>query len=83
MGDRRDQRRDDRNHRGGDQRHREDNTDNVVGTIHVIAGGVVRGTEADPHTRKRVGRPSGKGGGATSQPGGGNGGSSLGREGPH
>ncbi|KAF7807940.1 uncharacterized protein G2W53_040101 [Senna tora] len=52
-GDRRDQRRDDRSHRGGDQRHREDNTDNVAGTIHVIAGGVVRGTEADPHTRKR------------------------------
>ncbi|KAF7817891.1 uncharacterized protein G2W53_023346 [Senna tora] len=52
-GDRRDQRRDDRNHRGGDQRHREDNTDNVAETIHVIAGGVVRGTEADPHTRKR------------------------------
>ncbi|KAF7830803.1 uncharacterized protein G2W53_013136 [Senna tora] len=52
-GDRRDQKRDDRNHQGGDQRHREDNTDNVAGTIHVIAGGVVRGTEADPHTRKR------------------------------
>ncbi|KAF7829030.1 uncharacterized protein G2W53_020194 [Senna tora] len=86
FGPRRDQRRDDRNHRGGDQRHREDNTDNVAGTIRVIAGGVVRGTEADPHTRKRqvrVGRPSGKGGGATSQPGGGNRGSGLGREGPH
>ncbi|KAF7842323.1 uncharacterized protein G2W53_004621 [Senna tora] len=52
-GDRRNQRRDDRSHRGGDQRHREDNTDTVAGTIHVIAGGVVRGTEADPHTRKR------------------------------
>ncbi|KAF7845298.1 uncharacterized protein G2W53_002203 [Senna tora] len=57
-GDRRDQRRDDRSHRGGDQRHREDNTDNVAGTIHVIAGGVVRGTEADPHTRKRQVRAS-------------------------
>ncbi|KAF7827254.1 uncharacterized protein G2W53_018418 [Senna tora] len=52
-GDRRDQRLDDRNHRGNDQRHREDNTDTVAGTIHVIAGGIVRGTEADPHTRKR------------------------------
>ncbi|KAF7844942.1 uncharacterized protein G2W53_001847 [Senna tora] len=53
VGDRRDQRRDDRGHRSNDQRHREDNTDTVAGTIHVIAGGVVRGTEADPHTRKR------------------------------
>ncbi|KAF7810697.1 gag-pol polyprotein [Senna tora] len=52
-GDRGDHRRDDRNHRGNDQRRREDNTDTVAGTIHVIAGGIVRGTEADPHTKKR------------------------------
>ncbi|KAF7810691.1 serine/threonine-protein kinase PRP4-like protein [Senna tora] len=52
-GDRGDHRRDDRNHWGNDQRHREDNTDTVAGTIHVIAGGIVRGTEADPHTKKR------------------------------
>ncbi|KAF7833579.1 uncharacterized protein G2W53_015912 [Senna tora] len=48
-----DHRRDDCHHQGNDQRCRDDNTDTVAGTIQVIAWGIVRGTESDPHTKKR------------------------------
>ncbi|KAF7801799.1 uncharacterized protein G2W53_040910 [Senna tora] len=49
-----DHRCEDRGHRGDDGRRHEGNMDNVAGTIHVIAGGVVWGTEADSHTKKRL-----------------------------
>ncbi|KAF7821773.1 Retrovirus-related Pol polyprotein from transposon 17.6 [Senna tora] len=46
-------RRKDRDQRRDDCRRQEGNTNNVAKTIHVIVGGVVRGTEMEPRTKKR------------------------------